>query len=900
MTKHYIISQRWFSNLEPELGLGSITDINQRTITLEFKAVGETRTYSHDNNLIRAKFHSGETILLKDNQTAVIVNRQKDQHLFSYEIEINGHKKIIHEQDLSEFNQLNYVKKRLLNNIFDDMAAFELRYLCNYYSVKAMQSPLYGCQGARVDILPHQLHIIYSLAANHHPRIMLADEVGLGKTIEAGLILRKRMLNYLSQNALIVVPKQLCTQWIIEFQRRFNMALSYFDQERIENIDGENPFATEQLILISHELLLNNEQLQQQCLAIDWDMLIIDEAHHIISSHQQNDFIPLLAKQSQGLLLLTATPEQQGLQQYFHCLQLIDPLRFNDFNQFQQQQYQYHLIASVIHQIMKHEKITPEDFDQILTIAKTEELTIYQADPKNYADPLTLAQYLLNYHGISNYVYRNTRQNVKGFPEKTLHAEIINGQDDKLAWLVKTIESLGNDKILLICQDIHTAKSLNDTLNEQYRIPCNVFHEQLSLIQRDRIAAQFSMANSSTQLLICSEIGSEGRNFQFCQHLILYDLPENSDLLAQRIGRLDRIGQQHHIHIYVGIIKNSREEIFYKLYHEVFNAFLEYDPSILAVLAELDFTQDLTDILQLAKEKHLHYQATIQQAKDQLLEFNLLSNVDVPHLQLIIKQLDNDKNLIPFCHRLLEYYGIEFDMIDDKIAKIHPRDDLKVDYFPGIKEQEQFACFDRKLALLREDLQFLSFEHKIIKEGMELVLNSALGNAVIGELPAGTHSTLKSGELLLEAIFLIRLSYPKELQLHQFLPQKPLRILLDHRHNNLAEKISLEKINAEVIDHQQSDTQPILQHFHDDISQLIKIAQAQADGLIAEISHDFTQQIQQQFLQENKHLLKLHSISPTPQLEEKINALKNLTEQRLAFAHHITLALDALRLLIVA
>lgn len=104
-----------------------------------------------------------------------------------------------------------------------------------------------------------------------------------------------------------------------------------------------------------------------------------------------------------------------------------------------------------------------------------------------------------------------------------------------------------------------------------YQAP--VFHEGLSLVERDRAAAAFADEEEGCQVLVCSEIGSEGRNFQFCRHLVMFDLPLHPDQLEQRIGRLDRIGQRHAIEIHAPVFTGSPGEKLLRWYHEGLDAF---------------------------------------------------------------------------------------------------------------------------------------------------------------------------------------------------------------------------------------------------------------------------------------------------------------------------------------
>jgi ATP-dependent helicase HepA len=127
---------------------------------------------------------------------------------------------------------------------------------------------------------------------------------------------------------------------------------------------------------------------------------------------------------------------------------------------------------------------------------------------------------------------------------------------------------------LVICAQAQTALALEQELRAREAIKSAVFHEGMSILERDRAAVYFSEdARDAAQVLLCSEIGSEGRNFQFSHNIVLFDLPLNPDLLEQRIGRLDRIGQTQDVKIHVPYFENTAQEVLFRWYHEGLNAF---------------------------------------------------------------------------------------------------------------------------------------------------------------------------------------------------------------------------------------------------------------------------------------------------------------------------------------
>jgi ATP-dependent helicase HepA len=130
---------------------------------------------------------------------------------------------------------------------------------------KLAQSPVQGLVGPRLGRVPHQFYIAHDVGLRQQPRVLLGDEVGLGKTIEAGLIIHHQLQTGRAQRILILVPENLQYQWLVEMRRRFNLNAALFDLERCaalkESDETENPFETEQIVLMALELLVDHPDL---------------------------------------------------------------------------------------------------------------------------------------------------------------------------------------------------------------------------------------------------------------------------------------------------------------------------------------------------------------------------------------------------------------------------------------------------------------------------------------------------------------------------------------------------------------------------------------------------------------------------------------------------------------
>jgi len=202
-------------------------------------------------------------------------------------------------------------------------------------------------------LISHQLYIASEVARRQHPRVLLADEVGLGKTIEAGMIIHAQLTRGAINRVLVVVPEPLLHQWLVEMRRRFNLQFSILDDllydESLASATDGNPFLDRQLVLTSLPFLLSSPSVQEHALAAGWDTLIIDEAHHLEATDQSGEDSSAyacaaeLAAKVPSLLLLTATPEQLGNEGHFARLQLLDSHRFPSLEKFSEEEKGFNL-----------------------------------------------------------------------------------------------------------------------------------------------------------------------------------------------------------------------------------------------------------------------------------------------------------------------------------------------------------------------------------------------------------------------------------------------------------------------------------------------------------------------------------------------------------------------------
>ena len=840
----FAIGQRWISETENSLGLGMITALDFRSVTLHFPATDETRIYAvAQAPLTRIVLNKGEQLHHQTGWQGEVLDVQEMNGLLFYLVKnAQGEDVIVNEKELSPIISFSQAEDRLFSSQIDRSEHFALRYQTLLHQQSQFQSPLRGLRGNRAGLIPHQLHIAQEVGNRINPRVLLADEVGLGKTIEAGMILQNQLFAEKVQRVLIIVPETLQHQWLVEMLRRFNLHFSLFDEGRCEDFAEQaiNPFSTESLIICALDWLKAHPHRVQQAIEAEFDCLIVDEAHHLAWSENAPSAAYLLVEQLANaipsVLLLTATPEQLGLESHFARLRLLDPERFYDYQAFLKEQENYQPVADAVQSLLSEKPLSAVEKNHISDLLNERDVEpLFKAlachnDEEKQAARQELIQNLIDRHGTSRILFRNTRQGVKGFPHRVYHQITIDAAeaDEKIHWLIDFLKSHRDEKILVICKTAQTAIQLEQILREKEAIRSAVFHEKMSIIERDRAAAYFADTENGAQVLLSSSIGSEGRNFQFACHLVLFDLPENPDLLEQCIGRLDRIGQTRDVQIYVPCLVNSAQQDLARWYHEGLNAFEQTCPigmalfeqyeTLLKVRSEnkADFEQLILQTQKQAKALRL----TLEKGRDRLLELNSNGGEKVQRLAAEIAQTENSPQLVDFALNLFDIIGVEQDDLGENSIVITPTGTMLVPDFPGLKEEGVTVTFDRQLALAREELEFLTWDHPMIRQGIDLIASGDIGKASMALL---VNKQLPAGTLLIELIYMIESQSPKGLQLNRFLPPTPIRLLLDSKGNDLAGQVNFDTLQNKLKPLSKDIANKMVKMARPNIEQLIKI-----------------------------------------------------------------------------
>lgn len=815
----FVPGQRWISSAEPELGLGTILRVEGRSVQVLFAKAGILRPYAADSApLIRAEFRAGQRVAGKG--IAFLVERVeiKDDLLI-----YRGEGRELHEGQLDDEQSVSQADDRLVGGRVDTTAQFELRLETLQRRAEARRAANWGLGSSRIGLIPHQLRVAGIAAARRSPRILLADEVGLGKTIEAGMIMARQLATGRASRVLVLLPDPLVYQWFIELRRRFNLNFAIFDEERCEALEladeAVNPFEDDQLVITDFSVLEQHPKRAEQLKAAGWDLLVVDEAHHLAWTPEQASpryqWVEQLAQQTPGVILLTATPEQLGRAGHFARLRLLDPDRYPDLARYEAEADGYLALSAIADALSAGQALSDAQQAELLAqLGADAELQTALADPLKPAHAHALIAALIDRHGTGRAMFRHRRQSVGGFPERRpefqlLDAGVLDAElnqqllqefqadlqahpededydyshDPRLEALVALLEAHPQDKFLLICRTQAKVLALEDALRTRSGVGVARFHEGLSMVQRDRNAAFFAQPDGA-RLLLCSEIGSEGRNFQFAHRLVMWDLPLDPDLLEQRIGRLDRIGQQHSISLHLILAPESPQHLLAQWYDQGMNAFRHSPADGRQLLAEFGeevagaaLAQDPDRIAVLIKDTHAMHQVLLDQlqaGRDHLLELAANRDLHADDLQRAF-QHDFDPALEGFVQRLFEQFGVHPEELSAGIWLLDPQY-LSTDALPGFEEGPLSVTFDRKTALSRDDLPLLRLDHPLVGGAIELTLAGELGNAAFL-----VDDMLPARSALLQAVFVIECVADQRLDADRYLPPTPVVVTVDTR-----------------------------------------------------------------------------------------------------------------------
>jgi ATP-dependent helicase HepA len=666
-----------------------------------------------------------------------------------------------------------------------DARAFELRKRALVLDDERRCDALGALFASRVMVKPHQVGVVQRVLSARRPRFILADEVGLGKTIEAGMAFSALRLSGLANRVLVIAPSHLTVQWLVELFHKFNQLFTLMDSDRYERALKEapdvSPWVRFPRVVTSLELLSRSDEMLEE--ASDegayWDLVVFDEAHHL-KSDRAHAAAEKLAANAWGLLLLTATPMQLDPSEYRGLLSLIDPSTAPSLKDFQERLARQEELSASVRELMAGRSAT--------AVKALAGRFPQDAKLKETKKPEALIAHLAETYSLSDRLLRNRRAIVGGFAERRLHRhevrlsaaekkartdamaalsksglrgapladlvrrlesspaafeEAVKGtkalaglqtpglpaRDAKYGRFVDVLQQVWKAepaaKVLVFTESRATLDFLKDTLRGD-RVEALAYHGDLPLVERDRQVARFRDPEGP-RVLICTEVGGEGRNFQFSHHLVNYDLPWSPAAMEQRIGRLDRIGQNHPVQLHVFDVRDTFSADVLALLADAVGVFGETVGGLDAVLEEV--------------EPKLAELALVARAYDPLLDQRSFDRAEVEALVtkaqarlgmeaeegasledgLWALSRDLDERLEDAVTELARKVGLGVDtdeQVDAFQCAFHFGHALNVEALPGLdltQERTVLGTFWRETAVEQEEIEYFATGHSLVE-----------------------------------------------------------------------------------------------------------------------------------------------------------------------------------------
>ena len=741
----------------PELGVGRVSATDARTVTVSFPRSKTTLRLARATDALRlVDLSPGRPVrVTATREETTVAERLPDGTLAL----ANG--RIEPPDALWPMELEGALFERLALGEVDSVRDFAIRLKVLQLLDVREAGGLGSFLGGRVRLFPHQLHVAEKASRVDPVRWLLADEVGLGKTIEAALILNRLVHTGRIERCLVVAPDALTVQWLGELWRKYHQVFTLLDAARLADVARDfgadaNPFEVHRRAVIALEMLVQRPDLTEQAVRAGIDLLVVDEAQRLRRppGHPGDErwrAIAPIAALGRHVLLLSATPLEDDAHGFFRLLQLLRPDEFPEDTSFDAR-------------LASGTPLPP-------CVSSTRRVDIGGLPPR-VGIPIDLAslsdaglEALVRAMPAPNAVVERRKVDrirralasgaalaaVLGPDERPLReqAERRDAADPRLAWLLSQAPGWrdAREKTLIFVAHRESLEMLRTALSHRAQLASGVFHEELSPARRDTEVARFREADGPS-VLVSTECGGEGRNFEFCRRLILFDLPWTPSLVEQRIGRLDRIGRRIPVDIVYfrppGGIGRDVARLF-----ETLGVFREplagLEPQLAHIegaleAVALDPEASLTDarldelVAEAGAARTRIREAAYQQLHREPYHAGMAGSI----LARVPPDLDalNEGVIVAACERL----GFSVDRQRGRRAvSFELGSGAVVDSLPGVPGGATFVgTFDREEAVERETLDFFSSGHPLVEGVFAHIDDSPFGRAVRCEVAIGT------------------------------------------------------------------------------------------------------------------------------------------------------------------
>jgi ATP-dependent helicase HepA len=541
----------------PELGIGRVERIEGRVLVIAFPRSSTTlRVAANTDALVPADLHVGRPVrIVATAEETIVAARRADG-----DVELaNG--RVVPPHALWPLELEGELLERLASADVDDLEDFLVRLDVVHLLTLRQADGLGAFLGGRVRLFPHQLYVAERATGTDPVRWLLADEVGLGKTVEAALIMNRLVHGGRVERCLVVAPESLTVQWLGELWRKYHQVFTLLDAARLADVARDfgadfNPFDVHRRCVIALETLTERPVLTTQAVHAGIDLLVVDEAQHLRrpAGHPGEPgyrAVAPIAALGRHVLLLSATPLEDDAHGFFRLLQLLRPKEFSDEASFERLLERRAPLPPCTSSTRRADigGLPPRVGDPVSFDVPNEwrareeiERIVRSASAANAVEQRhkldRIRRALASGAALATVLGPDERE----LRDRAVAADV---SDPRLKWLLARARQwrAANDKTLVFVAHRETLEMLRTAFSHRAQLATGIFHEELSTARRDTEVARFRAADGPS-LLVSTECGGEGRNFEFCRRIVLFDLPWKPSVVEQRIGRLDRIGRR--------------------------------------------------------------------------------------------------------------------------------------------------------------------------------------------------------------------------------------------------------------------------------------------------------------------------------------------------------------------
>ena len=744
----------------PELGIGRVTAIEGRALVVDFPRSGTRLRLAGDTDaLLAIDLAPGRLVRITATREETTVAARLPDGAVRLANGCTASPEELWPLEL-EGSLLERLAAGDVDAAEDFLIRLEVLHLLSLREADGLGSFL----GGRIRLFPHQLHVAERATARDPVRWLLADEVGLGKTIEASLILNRLVHAGKVERCLVVAPNALTVQWLGELWRKYHQVFTLLDAQRLTDVARDfgpdfNPFDVHRRAVIALETLTERPRLTDQAARAGIDLLVVDEAQRLRRppGHPGDPgwrAIAPIAALGRHVLLLSATPLEDDAHGFFRLLQILRPEEFPEDVSFDAR------LSSGIPLPPCTSSTRRADIGGLPPRAG---IPIAFADRESWrlrdAVEISLRQAPVA-HAVARRqkierVHRALASGaalgaVLGPDERALRqqAEAMDVSDPRLLWLLAQAGRwrAANEKTLVFVAHRETLEMLRTALSHRAQLASGVFHEDLSPARRDIEVARFREPGGPS-ILISTECGGEGRNFEFCRRLVLFDLPWKPTTVEQRIGRLDRIGRRIPVEIVyfrplagigadvvrlfetLGLFSEPLAGVEPQLAHvEAALEEIAIDPA--ASLSESRIDQLVGDAraartrIREAAYQQLHRDPYRREMAD-----GMLARVPAD-LDALVERV-----VVGVCERL----GFTIERLrGHRSFSIEFGNEALVDSLPGLPGGSSYTgSFDREEAVENETIDFFAFGHPLVEGVLAYLEDSAQGRVARLEVEIG-------------------------------------------------------------------------------------------------------------------------------------------------------------------